>query len=248
MNSAKRRVIVKRRDIASRIEREGATILLVSCGGAGSTMFREWLTNANHKVSTPTWKEIGCHLPWPVNTKLKTIFLYGNPIQCFASLKRRAVGRVNGPYHVNVKKLTNNSLALSSDEELLDAMEAQFARWTRSDRSTTAACLMIKQDDLYSVSGHELIRKFLKLPACYPMPEKSSRTSDPHSVADIMIRRKNWITQYEESSSHVLLPVKSVLHRVSNTDTTRIAILEKSVAQLSQRIDALEDLRQKSSN
>jgi len=174
--SSSRRVIIPRAQIAQRLKGEGCNLVLVSCGGVGSTTFRRWLEKAGYRVATKSWKRLVCHAPWPIDTKTPTIFLYGDPVRCFSSMRRRARADGTGPYCINVKKMRNNMRAPTGDRELLRAMERQYRRWTK-ERAFPADTLLIKQQDLYSETGRDLLREFLALPVSSKFVSRKARKS-----------------------------------------------------------------------
>lgn len=141
-------------------------IMVVSYGGSGSNTMVNYLSSLNFKCKSPTWHNIFCHFPEPLDCfKIKCVYIYDDPRSSFMSMKRRN----RGYWDKNQMKLSNNWKTELSDENLLELMIKQFMAWTKHPRNNI---FIISKKDFFSEKRNDLFNFLNISPEVYPIWEK----------------------------------------------------------------------------
>jgi hypothetical protein len=164
-------------NIKNIIHEEGLNLLVVSYGGSCSTTLVNMLEKNNYKCRTPIRRKILCHCPHYIDIDIPIIYVYGDFLKSFMSMKKRGAHI----WDTNQQKMSNNLNVELSDENLINCMINQFNRWTNIKRDNV---LIIKNSELFQNSIVNKLEKFLKkkikhFPIIYKTP-----TSNLNNIKD----------------------------------------------------------------
>jgi hypothetical protein len=138
------------------IRYEDLNLLVVSYGGSCSNTLVDALEKNGYKCRTNIWHTILCHCPKYLELDIPIIYVYGNPINSFMSMKRRGVGH----WDVNQQKLSNDKNIFLSDENLIKCIIAQFNNWTSIKRDNI---LVLRASELFEENIVNKLECFLHL-------------------------------------------------------------------------------------
>jgi len=173
-------------NIGARLQQEKMDVCVVCYGGCSSNTLVNTLEKNGLICKTPLWDKIVCHCPIPFETDIPIIYLYRNPREAFASMKRRS-----DVWKTNQIKLTNNKDCVLSDEHLLRFMIYQWYTWTKyAEYSFPKKILFIRYEQLFQPDICLLLQNFLQkqlhsFPIQYEPPKPYN-----YSVSDIELFKK----------------------------------------------------------
>jgi len=135
------------------VKEEKLDICVISYGGSCSNQLVDVLHANGYNVRTPLWDKLLCHCPEYIELDIPIIYIYGNPINSFLSVKRR------NPYWIeNQKKLSNNLDIKLSDENLLKLMIRQFNIWSNVKKKNV---LILKSSEIFEINIVNKLESFL---------------------------------------------------------------------------------------
>ena len=137
------------------IKEENLDLCVISHGGCCSNQLVDVLTDNGYNVKTPIWKKILCHCPDYIDIDIPIIYMYGNPMTSFLSVKNRG----NGHWNINQQKLSNNENTKLSDENLLILMLKQINTWININKPNV---LILKSSEIFEESILDKLQTFLK--------------------------------------------------------------------------------------
>ena len=158
------------------IKEEKMDICVISHGGCCSNQLVDILTENGYNIRTPIWKDILCHCPDYIDIDIPIIYMYGNPMTSFLSVKNRGDGHLN----INQQKLSNNENTKLSDENLLRLMLKQINTWININKPNV---LILKSSEIFEESILDKLQTFLKkelhsFPIKYIKPQTSLENLD----------------------------------------------------------------------
>ena len=187
MNGSNKKIIHNLDKINYDIRKQvGLDILVISYGGSCSNALVNQLEKNGYKCKTQLWDKILCHCPTYIDVNIPVLYIYDNPIKSFLSQKRRSC------YHVNQKKLSNNSNIKSSDENLLKLMIEQFNSWTNVKRDKV---FLIKSNELFEDGIVNKLEKILKnkishFPLKYKPPHVTDKNIEDFKLTELFKKHK----------------------------------------------------------
>jgi hypothetical protein len=158
------------------IKEEKMDICVISHGGCCSNQLVDILTENGYNIRTPIWDNILCHCPEYIDIDIPIIYIYGNPLYSFLSVKKRG----EGFWDINQKKLSNNENITLSDENLLKLMLKQINTWININKPNV---LILKSSEIFEESILDKLQTFLKkelhsFPIKYIKPQTSLENLD----------------------------------------------------------------------
>jgi hypothetical protein len=158
------------------IKEEKMDICVISHGGCCSNQLVDILTENGYNIRTPIWDNILCHCPEYIDIDIPIIYIYGNPLYSFLSVKKRG----EGFWDINQKKLSNNENITLSDENLLKLMLKQINTWININKPNV---LILKSSEIFEESILDKLQTFLKkdlhsFPIEYIKPKTSLENLD----------------------------------------------------------------------
>jgi hypothetical protein len=118
-------------------------VLVVSFGGCCSNALVDVLEKNGFKCRSAIWKKILCHSPMFLDLEIPTIYIYGDPIESYMSMKRRG----DGFWLANQKKMSNGRIKRGNGGNLLDLMRTQFDIFTSQ---SSKKVLVVDKNSLFS--------------------------------------------------------------------------------------------------
>ena len=118
-------------------------VLVVSFGGCCSNALVDLLVKNGFVCRSAIWKKLLCHSPMFLDLDIPIIYIYGDPIKSYMSMKRRG----DGWWSTNQKKMSNGRVKHGDGGVLLDLMRAQFEIFTSQSSKNV---LVIDNKDLFS--------------------------------------------------------------------------------------------------
>jgi hypothetical protein len=151
------------------IKKEKLDLCVISHGGCCSNQLVDILTDNGYNIRTPTWNNILCHCPEYIDIDIPIIYIYGNPLNSFISVKNRG----NILWINNQRKLSNNINTKLSDENLLKLMIKQTNTWINIKKDNV---LIVKNSEIFEETIIDKLQLFLNkdlhfLPATYKTPK-----------------------------------------------------------------------------
>lgn len=137
------------------IKEENMDLCVISHGGCCSNQLVDVLTENGYNIRTPIWDNILCHCPEYINIDIPIIYIYGNPMTSFLSVKKRG----DGYWNTNQKKLSNNENTRLSDENLLRLMIKQINTWINIKNANV---LILKSSEIFEEPIINKLQTFLK--------------------------------------------------------------------------------------
>ena len=137
------------------IKEEKMDICVITHGGCCSNQLVDILTENGYNIRTPIWEDILCHCPDYIDIDIPIIYMYGNPMTSFLSVKNRG----NGHWIINQQKLSNNENTKLSDENLLRLMLKQINTWININKPNV---LILKSSEIFEESILDKLQTFLK--------------------------------------------------------------------------------------
>ena len=158
------------------IKEEKMDICVISHGGCCSNQLVDILTENGYNIRTPIWKDILCHCSDYIDIDIPIIYMYGNPMTSFLSVKNRG----DGHWIINQQKLSNNENTKLSDENLLRLMLKQINTWININKSNV---LILKSSEIFEEPILDKLQTFLKkelhsFPIKYIKPQTSLENLD----------------------------------------------------------------------
>jgi hypothetical protein len=158
------------------IKEEKMDLCVISHGGCCSNQLVDILTDNGYNIRTPIWEKILCHCPEYIDIDIPIIYIYGNPLYSFLSVKNRE----NNYWEANQQKLSNNEITKLSDENLLKLMIKQTNTWINIKK---ANILILKSSEIFEDHIVDKLQSFLKrdlhsFPITYVKPKTSLENLD----------------------------------------------------------------------
>jgi hypothetical protein len=171
------------------IKEEKMDICVISHGGACSNQFVDILTANGYNIRTQTWDRILCHCPEYIDIDIPIIYIYGNPMNSFLSVKNRG----HLLWTNNQRKLSNNINIKLSDENLLKLMLNQINTWININKSNV---LILKSSEIFEEPILDKLQSFLKkdlhsFPITYIKPKTSLENLDRDELMLFQKYKKN---------------------------------------------------------
>jgi hypothetical protein len=171
------------------IKEEKMDICVISHGGCCSNQLVDILTENGYNIRTPIWDNILCHCPEYIDIDIPIIYIYGNPLYSFLSVKKRG----EGFWDINQKKLSNNENITLSDENLLKLMLKQINAWINIKKDNV---LILKSSEIFEEPILDKLQSFLKkdlhsFPITYIKPKTSLENLDRDELMLFQKYKKN---------------------------------------------------------
>lgn len=171
------------------IKEEKMDICVISHGGCCSNQLVDILTENGYNIRTPIWDNILCHCPEYIDIDIPIIYIYGNPLYSFLSVKKRG----EGFWDINQKKLSNNENITLSDENLLKLMLKQINTWINIKKDNV---LILKSSEIFEEPILDKLQSFLKkdlhsFPITYIKPKTSLENLDRDELMLFQKYKKN---------------------------------------------------------
>jgi len=153
------------------IKEEKMDICVISHGGCCSNQLVDILIDNGYNIRTPSWNKILCHCPEYIDIDIPIIYIYGNPMTSFISVKNRS--RIL--WTNNQIKLSNNINTKLSDENLLKLMIKQVNTWINIKKDNV---LILKSSEIFEETIVEKLQSFLKKDLhSFPIEYKTPKTT-----------------------------------------------------------------------
>jgi len=171
------------------IKEEKMDICVISHGGCCSNQFVDILTENGYNIRTPIWDNILCHCPEYIDIDIPIIYIYGNPLYSFLSVKKRG----EGFWDINQQKLSNDENTKLSDENLLKLMLKQINTWINIKKDNV---LILKSSEIFEEPILDKLQTFLKkdlhsFPITYIKPKTSLENLDKDELMLFQKYKKN---------------------------------------------------------
>jgi hypothetical protein len=171
------------------IKEEKMDICVISHGGCCSNQLVDILTENGYNIRTPIWDNILCHCPEYIDIDIPIIYIYGNPLYSFLSVKKRG----EGFWDINQKKLSNNENINLSDENLLKLMLKQINTWINIKKDNV---LILKSSEIFEEPILDKLQSFLKkdlhsFPITYIKPKTTLENLDRDELMLFQKYKKN---------------------------------------------------------
>lgn len=167
------------------IKEENLDLCVISHGGCCTNQLVDILTENGYNINTPIWKNILCHYPEYIDIDIPIIYIYGNPMTSFLSVKNRGYGF----WDRNQQKLSNNENTELSDENLLKLMIKQTNMWINIKKDNV---LILKNSEIFEETIVEKLQSFLKKELhSFPVEYKTPKTTlDNLSKDELLLFQK----------------------------------------------------------
>jgi len=153
------------------IKEENLDLCVVSHGGCCTNQLVDVLIENGYNIRTNIWENILCHCPEYIDIDVPIIYIYGNPMTSFLSVKKRG----DGFWNSNQQKLSNNENTKLSDENLLKLMINQTNTWINIKKDNV---LILKNSEIFEEPILDKLQTFLKKDLhSFPIEYKKPKTS-----------------------------------------------------------------------
>jgi hypothetical protein len=135
------------------VKEEKLDICVISFGGCCSNQLVNVLYANGYNVRTFVWINLLCHCPEYIELDIPIIYIYGNPIKSFLSVKRRK------HCWIKIQQMLSNNVNIElSDENLLKLMIRQFNIWNNVNKYNV---LILKNSEIFEMSIVDKLQTFL---------------------------------------------------------------------------------------
>jgi hypothetical protein len=153
------------------IKKEKMDLCVISHGGCCTNQLVDILTENGYNIKTHIWNIFLCHCSEYIDIDIPIIYIYGNPMNSFLSVKNRG----NLLWTNNQRKLSNNINTKLSDENLLTLMIKQTNAWINIKKENV---LILKSSEIFEEDIVDKLQSFLNkdlhsFPITYVKPKTS---------------------------------------------------------------------------